>query len=70
MELGIEFLATTFDFVGKIMIAIVAILVHLKIRKAHKIDTEVLKEIYLEEIIGVVGIILIILGYVLKVGYV
>ena len=44
-----------------------AILVHMKIRKAHKIDTEVMKEIYLEELMGATGIVLITAGYVLKI---
>jgi len=66
MNLGIEFWAITFDFTGKVLVAIMAILVHMKIRKAHKIDTEVIKEIYLEELMGVVGILLIVTGYILK----
>ncbi len=66
IDFGIQFWATTFDFTGKILVAIMAILVHMKIRKAHKIDTEVMKEIYLEELLGVIGILLITAGYVLK----
>ncbi len=66
ITLGIEFWATTFDFVGKILIAIMALLVHARIRKEHKIDDFVLKEMHLEEFLGVLGILLIILGYVLK----
>ena len=61
------FWATTFDFIGKILVAIMAILVHMKIRKAHKIDTEVMKEIYLEELMGATGIVLITAGYILKI---
>lgn len=60
------FWATTIDFAGKVIIGLMAILVHMKIRKAHKIDTEVLKEIYLEEVLGMFGIILIAIGYILK----
>jgi hypothetical protein len=64
--MGIEFWALTFDFAGKVIIGIMAILVHMKIRKAHKIDTEVLNEIYVEEIMGILGILLIVAGYFLK----
>ena len=67
MEFGIHFWATTFDFTGKILVAVMAILVHMKIRKAHKIDTEVMKEIYLEELMGATGIVLITAGYILKI---
>lgn len=70
MAFGVEFWATTFDFVGKILIAVMAILVHRKIVKERKIDTTVLNEMHLEEIMGIVGIILISVGYVLKVVYV
>ncbi len=66
IEFGIPFWAITFDFVGKILVAVMAILVHMKIRKAHKIDTEVMKEIYLEELMGAAGILLIVAGYILK----
>lgn len=67
MELGIQFWAITFDFVGKVLVAVMAILVHMKMRKAHKIDTEVIKEIYFEELMGAVGILLIVAGYIMKV---
>ncbi len=67
IEFGIHFWATTFDFTGKIMVAVMAILVHMKMRKAHKIDFEVMKEIHLEEVLGVLGILLITTGYVLKI---
>jgi len=70
MEIGIEFWATTFDFVGKILIAIMAVLVHRKIIKERKIDTKVLHDMHLEEILGILGILLIVLGYVLKISYV
>lgn len=63
------FWAVTFDYVGKILIAIMAILVHMKIRKAHKIDTEVIKEIYVEELLGAMGVVLITIGYLMKVMY-
>ena len=65
MTFGIEFWATTFDFVGKILIAVMAILVHRKIIKERKIDTTVLNEMHLEEIMGILGILLISLGYIL-----
>ena len=66
IHLGIEFWALTADFVGKILIAIMALLVHGKIRKEHKIDPLVIKEMHLEEFLGGLGILLITLGYILK----
>jgi hypothetical protein len=43
-----------------------AILVHRKIGKERKIDRKVKREIYLEEVLGILGIVLITAGYVLK----
>jgi protein-S-isoprenylcysteine O-methyltransferase Ste14 len=68
--MNIEFWATTFDFAGKILIAVMVILVHMKIRKFRKINTEVLREIYFEEIMGILGIVLLSAGYVLRVWFV
>ena len=64
--MGIEFWALTSDFVGKVLIAIMALLVHGKIRKEHKIDLLVMKEMHLEEFLGGLGILLIVIGYLLK----
>ena len=64
--MGIEFWALTSDFVGKVLIAIMALLVHRKVRKEQKIDLLVLKEMHLEEILGGLGILLIALGYILN----
>ena len=63
--MSLIFWAITSDFVGKILIAITALLVHKRIKKAHKINKKVLKEMRFEQSIGFLGIILITLGYVL-----
>ena len=64
--MNLEILALTFDFIGKILVVIMALLVHRKIGKERKIDRKVKREIYLEEVLGILGIILITAGYVLK----
>ncbi len=64
--MGIEFWALTSDFVGKVLIAIMALLVHRKIQKEKRIDILVMKEMHLEEFLGGLGILLIITGYLLK----
>lgn len=61
--MGIEILALTLDFVGKVLIAVTALLVHRRIKTQHKIDKKVLKEMKLEQLIGFTAIILIALGY-------
>ncbi len=57
-------IGTTFDVVGKILIGIAVLLVHNHVIKEHKIDKEVLKHMRHEQLVGVIGILLIIIGYV------
>ena len=66
MEFGIGFWAMTFDFVGKILIALTALLTHRILIKERKIDDLVLKDMKLEVGAGVLGIAFIIIGYVLN----
>ena len=63
--MGLMFWALTFDTVGKILIAVMALLVHTRIKKEKGIDKIVLKEMKLEQSIGALAILLIITGYVL-----
>ena len=62
---NIVFWAETLDFIGKILLAITALLVHHKIEKEGKIDTRVIKEMKLEELSGGLAIILIVISYIL-----
>jgi hypothetical protein len=65
MALGLEFWAITFEFTGKILIAVTVLLVHSRVRREHKIDKRVLKEMGKETVIGVLGIVLMLVGYLL-----
>ena len=56
----------TLDVVGKIMIAFTVLMVHHRFRKEHKVDEKVFKAMRREQVIGLVGIALIIIGYVLR----
>jgi len=69
--MGLEIVALTLDFVGKILIAITALSVHTRVRKEQKIDKKVLKEMKFEQSIGVLAIGLIVVAYFLKlyIGY-
>lgn len=62
-----ELLGHTLDVTGKVMIAYTAIAVHHRFRKEHKIDEAVFKQMRKEQVIGVIGIILIIAGYILEI---
>ena len=66
MTLSLYFWAATFDFAGKFLLATLVLSVHGKIRKEKKIDDIVLKDMKIEQVLGIVALIFIILGYVLK----
>jgi len=61
-----ELLGFIFDVVGKVMVAFTAIMVHHRFRKEHKIDERVFKSMRREQIIGIIGIALIVLGFFLQ----
>ena len=64
-----EFLGHTLDLIGKILISYTAIAVHHRFRKEHKIDEEVFKIMQKEQLVGVVGIALMVVGYILQIPY-
>ena len=61
-----EILALTLDFIGKVLIAVMALLVHKRIRSEKKIDLQVIKEMKLEQAIGVLAIVLIVISYIMN----
>lgn len=61
-----ELLGFILDVIGKIMVAYTAIAVHRRVWKEHKIDKIVFAAMRNEQIIGVAGIILIIIGFFLQ----
>ena len=64
--MSLEFLGFTLDVVGKVMVAFTAIMVHYRFRKEHKIDDRVFRSMRREQLLGIIGISLIILGYLLQ----
>lgn len=65
IEFNIEFWAVTFDFAGKFLIALAALLTHRVLIRERAIDKLVLKDMKLEVSAGIFGIIFIVIGYVL-----
>lgn len=61
-----ELLGSTLDVVGKIMIAFTAIMVHHRFLKEHKVDERVFRSMKKEQLIGILGITFIIIGYFLE----
>jgi len=64
--MNVEFIGSTLDVIGKIMVAFTAIMVHHRFRREHKIDEKVFRAMRREQVIGIGGITLIILGYLLQ----
>ena len=56
----------TLDVVGKIMIAFTVLMVHHRFRKEHKVDEKVFKAMRREQVIGLLGIAFIVIGYFLR----
>ncbi|MCH8244367.1 hypothetical protein IIB97_00565 [Patescibacteria group bacterium] len=65
----IEFIGFTLDVLGKVMVAFTAIMVHYRFRKEHKIDERVFRSMRREQLLGIIGILLIILGFLLQVPF-
>jgi len=64
-----EFLGFTLDVIGKLMVAFTAVMVHHRFRKEHRIDERVFATMRREQVIGLLGIALIIIGYLLQVPF-
>jgi len=61
-----ELLGFTLDILGKVMIAFTALMVHHRFRKEHKVDERIFRSMRREQVIGVIGIALIIVGFLLQ----
>lgn len=62
----LEFLALTFDVLGKILLGITVLLVHRRVIKEHRIDRPVFLEMKREQFLGLLGIIFIVIAYFLE----
>jgi len=61
-----EFAAATFEVIGSVLIGWAALRVHHRVLNEHKIDKKVVMTMRIEQKLGVLGILLVILGYILK----
>ena len=62
-----ELIGHTLEVIGTVMIAYTALSVHHRVRKEHKIDEVVFKHMKREQAVGMFGIVLIVIGYILQV---
>lgn len=65
--MNIELLGFTLDVAGKVMVAYATIKVHHRFWQEHKVDEFVFRAMKREQIIGIVGVISIIAGFLLQI---
>lgn len=62
-----ELFISTLDIFGTICIAYAALRVHHRVLSEHKVDEKVFKSMKIEQKIGIMGVIFIVVGYVLEI---
>jgi hypothetical protein len=63
----LELVGFVLDGLGKILVSYTAIAVHHRVWKEHRIDEAVFREMRREQVIGMIGLTLIITGLILEV---
>lgn len=61
-------LAINLDFAGKVLLGVMALMVHHKVTKEKRIDRKVLGEMKLEQALGILAVVFFVLSYVLEIG--
>lgn len=61
-----ELFGDTFDLIGKLLIGFTALKVHWRVLNEHSIDNIVLSSMKREQMLGILGIASILIGYLLK----
>ena len=64
--MSILFWGLTLSVAGKILLGVAVILVHNKVIHAHKIDRSVLREMRRERNVALLGVVLILVGYLME----
>jgi len=59
----------TLDTLGKVLLGFTVLMVHWHVSKEHKIDKDVLRSMRQERILGIFGILLIVVGYILQLSF-
>ena len=63
-------IASTFDVIGKILIGLSVLLVHQRLLHERRVDKRVLTEMEHEQILVIIGIVSMVIGYAMHVGLV
>ncbi len=54
------------DFLGKLLVSYTAVAVHYRFWKEHKMDEKLFREMHKEQYLGIVGIVLMTIGFTLE----
>jgi len=65
--ISLRFLALTMDVAGKLLLGIMALMVHNRIIKEKRIDKKILREMKREKRVAYIAIILILLAYIIEI---
>lgn len=63
----LELLGFTIHTMGEILVGYTAIMVHHRVWKEHKIDEVVFEEMRKERFMGIIGLLLIIIGFLIQI---
>jgi uncharacterized membrane protein YidH (DUF202 family) len=66
MVVDTELIGSFIELIGKLLLAMTVIMVHRKLIKEHQMDRKVATEIHHEEILTLVSVFFMILGFVLR----
>ncbi len=61
-----NFIYLTFELVGTTLIGVSVLMVHERMKREHKIDEVVIEEINKERLVTIIGMALIIIGYIVQ----
>lgn len=67
MNTLIHLVAPTLNVAGEILIAYTVLRVHYRVVEEHKIDNAVFTAMKKEQVLGIFGIVLIVIGYIFEV---
>jgi hypothetical protein len=65
--MNITTIGLTIDTIGKLMVSYTAIKVHHRFWQEHKIDEKVFQTMQSEQVIGIIGMLFMVIGYFLQV---
>ena len=64
--MSLEIIGFSLDVLGKVLLGVTVLLAHRRIVQEHRIDRQVLTEMRREQLLGVLGIVLIVVGFLLQ----